>query len=288
MTDSIELITADGVAHDLDTCIDRGIDDVSGMFSVPSKRGGNLVVPGEHGELHVVSKKYSANVLVLTLWIRGVLPDGSLPTEESGQTQFVLNMRQLLAWFVVDELVTLRHTVDGEARQIVGEVIDDIPPELDGYGRYRSGKFKVALRCASPFWEDVEPVEQTVTLATGGTATLTEFAGATAPVEDLLVVFEQQNNPRLMQDSSGVFVALDRVITSGQTITVDTTAFEVYGSVGVAGGLYEDLSYGGRGTSRWFALMPEPGGGAPIVRLLHTGGGSRSVTVTGKRKYKIA
>lgn len=282
-----ELITADGVTHDLDTCVDRGMDDPTGMFTVPSKRGGNLVVPNEHGELHVVSKKYSANVLVLTLWVRGVLPDGTLPPEASGQAQFVQNLRALLALFTVDELVTLRHTVDGQSRQIVGEVIDEIPPELDGYGRYRSAKFKVALRCPSPFWEDVEPVSQTVTLATGGSATLTEFAGATAPVEDLLVVFGQQNNPRFMQDSSGVFVALNRVITSGQTITVDTAKFEVYGSVGVAGGLYEDLEYGGRGTSRWFALMPEPGGGAPIVRLLHTGGGSRSVTVTGKRKYKV-
>lgn len=288
MTDLIELITADGAVHDLDTCIDRGLDDVAGMFTVPAKRGGNLVVPGEHGELHVVSKKYSANVLVLTLWVRGVLPDGTLPDSAAGQQQFVLNLRTLLGLFVTDEQVTLRHTVDGESRQIVGEVIDEIPPELDGFGRYRSAKFKVALRCASPFWEDVVERSQTIELVTDGEATLTEFAGLTAPTEDLVVVFGQQNNPRLMQESSGIFVAVDRVITSGQTITVDTTEFEIYGSVGVAGGLYEDLRYGGRGTSRWFALMPEPGGGAPVVSLQHTGGGSRSVTITGKRKFKIA
>jgi hypothetical protein len=286
VTELLEVITADDVAHDLDECIRRGTSDLSGIFSTPDKRGRNLVVAGEHGELHVVSKKYTSNVIVLTLWVRGANPDGSLP--EEGQEQFVENLRELTSWFTVDELVTLRYTIDGDAREIVGEVIASIEPKLDGFGRYRSASIKIALNCASPFWADVEPSEQTITLSTNATATLTEFAGATAPMEDLLVVFEQQNNPRLMQDSSGVFVALDRVITSGQTITVDTSAFEVYGSVGVAGGLYEDLSYGGRGTSRWFALMPEPGGGAPIVRLLHTGGGSRSVTVTGKRKYKIA
>ena len=287
MTELFEVITADDVVHDLDECITRGTSDLSGIFSVPDKRGRNLVVPNEHGELHVVSKKYSANVIVLTLWVRGVLPDGSPPVGD-GQAQFIANLRQLLEWFTDDELVTLRYTVDGVAREIVGEVITSIDPKPDGYGRYRSAEVKIALNCAAPFWADVEPVSQTVTLSTNATATLTEFAGATAPMEDLLVVFGQQNNPRLMQDSTGVFVALGRVITAGQTITVDTAVWQVYGSVGVAGGLYEDLEYGGRGTSRWFALSPEPGGGAPIVRLLHTGGGSRSVTVTGKRKYKIA
>lgn len=287
MTELLEVITADDVAHDLDECIRRGTSDLSGIFSVPSKRGRNLVVAGEHGELHVVSKKYSANVIVLTLWVRGANPDGSLP-EGEGQEQFVENLRELTSWFTDDELVTLRYTVNGEAREIIGEVITSIEPKPDGYGRYRSATVKIALNCAQPFWADVEPRVQTVTLAADDEATLTEFAGATAPMEDLVVVFGQQSNPRLMQESTSVFVALDRVITSGQTITVDTTEFEVYGSVGVAGGLYEVLSYGGRGTSRWFALQPEPGGGAPVVKLQHTGGGSRSVTVTGKRKFKIA
>lgn len=288
MTELLEVIGADGEPHDLDECITRGVSDLAGLFAVPEKRGTNLVVPGEHGRMHVVSKKYDANILVLNLWVRGALPDGSLPEGGDGQQQFVENLRQLLGWFSADEVVTLRYTVDGAAREITGEVLDGISPQLDGYGRYRSARVRVVLECAHPFWADVEPVEETVSLENGETAALEEFAGATAPMEDLQLVFEEQNNPRLSQVSTGIFVKLNRVIGSGQTITVDTAAWEVYGSSGVAGGLYEDLEYGGRQTNRWFALFPEPGGGAPVVQLQHTGGGEASVTVTGKRKYKIA
>lgn len=286
--DQIVAVTEDGAEHDLDTCVARGVDGIAGMLRVPEKRGKNLVIPGNHGELHVSAKKHAANTIILTPWVRGVLSDGSVPEDTAGRRFFMQSLRALVSIFTEGELVALRHMLaDGETREIVGEVTDVIEPELSGFGRYLSGQMAIALNCAAPFWSDLDPVSETVTLATGGTATLGAFGGATAPMEDLLVVFGQQNNPRLTQSSTGTFVQLDRVITSGQTITIDTSAFEVYGSAGVAPGLYEDLSYGGRRTSRWFALEPEPGGGAPVVRLDHTGGGSRTVTVTGKRKYKI-
>jgi hypothetical protein len=172
---------------------------------------------------------------VLTLWVRGANPDGSLP-EGEGQEQFVENLRELTSWFTDDELVTLRYTVNGDAREIIGEVITSIEPKPDGYGRYRSATVKIALNCAQPFWADVEPRVQTVTLAADEEATLTEFAGATAPMEDLLVVFAQQSNPRLMQESTSVFVALDRVVTSGQTITVCGCSPSCTASAGRCGG----------------------------------------------------
>jgi hypothetical protein len=73
-------------------------------------------------------------------------------------------------------------------------------------------------------------------------------------------------------------VQLNRVITSGKTVTVDTGGWIVFGSTGVPGGLYEDLDYGEHGTSRWFALRPESGGAAPIVELTSTAGGTVTVT----------
>jgi hypothetical protein len=123
-------------------------------------------------------------------------------------------------------------------------------------------------------------------VVTGGTQELTEFAGADAPMEDLTLEFGPAGNPRLKQNSSGLFVQINRVITAGQTVTVDTAEWIVTGSPGVGNGLYEDLIYGGRSTSRWFALRPEPGGAAPVVELVSTAGAG-SVTVTGKRKYRI-
>jgi len=284
---TIELITADGVAHDLDECVAWSVDGIAGMLAVPEKRGRDLVIPQAHGELHLPGKKYAATNVVLRPWVRGVNPDGTIPEAGDGRLVFHRNLRTLLTWFTVDEQVALRLTLeDGTARQIVGEVIDAIAPDVDGRGRDTVGRLSVALRCASPFWTDVDPVSQVV--AAGAPVVLTEFAGATAPMEDLLLVFGPQNNPRLAQPSTEIFVQLNRVITAGQTITVDTQLWQVFGSAGVAGGIYEDLAYGGRGTSRWFALRPEPGGGTPVVELTTTSGAGGSVTVTGRRKYKIA
>jgi hypothetical protein len=225
---------------------------------------------------------------VLPLGVRGVNADGTIPggTDSAARLAFHANLRALVAMFVVDERVRLRHTLsDGSVREIVGEVTDVIEPQVSGRGRYTLGRLAIALRCASPFWSDLTDSSQVVT--SGGPVTLTSFGGATAPMEDLQLLFGPQSNPRLTQASTGIFVEVGRVIAAGQTITVDTATWQVSGTGGVAAGLYEDLVYGGRGTSRWFALHPEPGGGAPVVELTETGAGTGQVTVTGRRRYKI-
>lgn len=295
MTALIELITADGTAHDLDALCVRGVDDPSGMFVVPAKRGNNLVIPGSHGELHLAGKRYGASNLVLKVWVRGVNADGTIPADgTASRLVFHDNLRTLLGLFTVDEQVTLRHTLsDGTAREITGEVLDAIEPDISdphGTGRYALGRFAVALACPRPFWTDLDSVTATVSSALSS-VTLTEFAGTTAQIEDLMIVFGPQSNPRLEQTSTGVWVAVDRVITSGQTVVIETgplddlPGWRVYGTGGVAAGLYEDMRYGGPGTARWFALKPEPGGGAPVVSLTETGIGSGSVSITGKRTY---
>lgn len=285
--EKITVIRSDGVEVDLDRCVDRGVEGINGLVVVPAKRGSNLVVPQAHGELHIPGKRTGAGNVVLPLWVRGVLPDGSIPdpSEVGARLQFLHNLRELLSVFVEDELVTIRHTLaDGTAREIRGEVTTTVEPDISGRGRYSLGRIGVALTCPLPFWSDLDPV--TDLIAAGGTQTLGAFADASAPMEDLLIEFGPQANPRLEQPSTGVFVRMPRVITSGQTVTVDTERWLVYGTGGVAGGLYEDLAYGGRATSRWFALKPEPGGGPPVVELTNTSGAGWA-TVTGKRRYKI-
>jgi hypothetical protein len=118
-----------------------------------------------------------------------------------------------------------------------------------------------AVNCADPFWADIDPRHRDPPPSpTTPPRPFTEFAGASAPMEDLLVTFSPQSNPRLTQPYTDIFVQVGRVITAGQTVTVDTAQWQVYGTGGAAAGLYEDLEYGGRGTTRFFALTPEPGG----------------------------
>lgn len=295
MTEKIEVVVAPGTAyeqtHELDQLVARGVEGAGGLMAVPERRGGNMVVPGSHGELHVVGKKYGANTLVMPLWVRGVNPDGTVPNpgDSAARLLFHDNLRTLTGLFTEGEQIVVRHTLtDGSAREIRGEVTDRVDPEMSGAGRWTLGRLSVAVNCADPFWADIDPVTATRTLANDATSALTEFAGASAPMEDLLVTFSPQSNPRLTQPYTDIFVQVGRVITAGQTVTVDTAQWQVYGTGGAAAGLYEDLEYGGRGTTRFFALTPEPGGAAPVVRLNHTGGGTGQVAVTGKRKYKIA
>lgn len=286
MTEMIAVVTGDDVEHDLDAYCARGVQDASGMFRTPARRGKDLVVPGVHGELHLANKRYGAANLVLKLWVRGVNADGSIPTSDTaGRLAFHENLRALMALFTVEDRIRLRHTLsDGSVREIAGEVTDTIVPDVQGRGRWTLGQFNVALYCTYPFWRDLDPVTSTVSSAVGS-ATLAEFAGTTAQIEDLVLTFGPQSNPRLEQASTGVWVAVDRIIGGGQTLVVDTAQWLIYGTGGLTGGLYEDLRYGGPGTTRWFALRPESGGGAPVVSLTETGIGTGSVSITGLRTY---
>jgi hypothetical protein len=291
VTARIDVINGSGVVTNLDQLVQRGVETITGLMSVPEKRGGNLVVPGSHGELHIPGKKYGAANLVSQLWVRGVNPDGTVPggSDDGARVAFQQNLRTLINLFTVDERLTLRHTLtDGSQREIVGEVTDAIQPEIDSFGRYTNGRFAVALNCASPFWADLTTVSQTI--SSTGAATLTNFVGADTWMEDLTLTFgPSQSNPRLTQASTGLWVQVGKVIAAGQGAVVNTTAWTVTATGGLsATGLYEALTYGATPlTARWFAMRPEPGGGAPVVQLTQTAGGTGQVTITGKRRYRI-
>ncbi len=294
MTARVDVITADGAVHQLDQLVQRGVEGITGLMKSPQKRGGNHLVPGEHGEKHRAGKRSGPASIVLPLWVRGVNPDGTIPVgaDAGARLAFHANLRALLGLFTVDELVTIRHTLtDGSAREIVGEVTEAIDPTVRDSGRHTLGRASVALNCANPFWRDLSAVAASFTSA--APATLTAFVGISAPVEDLTITFGPQSNPRIEQTSSGIWMAIDRIIPAGQSIVVDTsndpeTGWTIRQEPTPATGLYEDLRYGGRGTSRWFALRPEPGGGTPIVHLTETAGGFGTCDITGKRTYKIA
>lgn len=60
---------------------------------------------------------------------RGVNTDGTIPSgsDTAARLLYHANLRQLLAWFTVDERLRVRHTLtDGTAREITGEVLDSV------------------------------------------------------------------------------------------------------------------------------------------------------------------
>lgn len=285
-------ISVNGV--NLDDLVAQGVEGATGLHTVPGKRGSNIDVPQRHGQLHVPSKRYQPTSLVLPLWVRGVNPDGTVPsgTDPAARLAFHARLRALVKLFVAGELVTIRHTLsDGSAREIVGEVTEVLDFTIRGTGRHTLGRVSVGMDCADPFWSDVTDTTATFSLTTGQTASLTGFTNATAPMDDLIVTFHPGSNPELTQVSTGVFVGYDGVIAAGRKLVIDTAAWTVTGTVD-AGGTWvpgssptQHIARIRHGGSRLFSLAAE--NPAPAVRLIHTGGGSATASITGKQRHLI-
>lgn len=287
-------VSVNGV--NLDNLVAQGLDDVSGLHTVPGKRTANVEIPGRHGALNVPSKRYQQASLVLPMWIRGVNPDGSIPalTDPATRLAFHTRLRALTALFTEGELVTITHQLtDGTARQITAEVDTVLNFTITGTGRYTLGKVSVGLTAADPFWTDTTTTTATFSLTTGSTTTLPGFAAATAPMDDLTVSIGPCTNPTLTQISTGAFITYNGIIGAGQHLLIDTTAWTVTGTVD-AGGTWNPASaptqhiariqHGGGG-SRLFSLSPQ--NPVPVVSLSHTGGGTATVAITGPQRHLV-
>lgn len=286
-------ISANGTS--LDDLLAQGIEGSTGLHSVPAKRGSNIDVPQRHGQLHVPHKRYQSAALVFPMWVRGVNPDGSLPsgTDAAARLAFHARVRALVKLFIAGELVTIRHTLsDGTAREITGEVTDVIDFTVARAGRNTLGRVSVGLNCADPFWTDLTDTVETFSLATGNTASLTGFGAASAPMDDVIVRFHPSSNPELTQVSTGVFVAYDGIIAAGRKLEVNTATWAVTGTID-AGGTWVPgsaptqhiarIRHGG--AARLFSLAPQHP--SPVVQLEHTGGGSATASITGKQRHLV-
>ena len=268
-----ETLTANGVV--LNT-LAYNVASIAGRLRTPPKRGDNLPVAGRHGALRTRRKRFDAGEVVLPMWVVGADEDGLPPTETSGRARFFANYDQLVRVFSADT-VELVHTLpDGTSRRCIGEVTDTLDPEVRG--SIPGGKFSVALQVPGAFWEDADTVA-TSRVHGVGTHGCAEFAGATAPMDDLAVSFVgPANNPHVA--CGDVWVSYLDVLDAGQSVTVDAGTWTITGS-GVSAD-YGRLRYGG--DTRWFVL--DPADPAPQVTVSTTDAADSPQTVlTGRRKF---
>ncbi len=260
------------------------LESLAGLLRIPARRGEGVQVPGRHGLLAHADRPYGAVTKVLPFWVLGadaVTGDSLFGDQEL--TAFYDNHDALLLQLYAPVLNFDHGLPDGTVRRTIAQVAEE-PLDLSREpGTPLFGRLDLTVTVLGGFV--VDPMVITVpsfSLATGGTRTLVEFAGATAPMADLSVTFTGPiNNPELHQPATGSFIAYDGVIASGRTLTIHCDDLADPPLVGT-GGLVPDYTKLRYLPPRWFELNPAAG---LTVSLVHTGGGTASCSIAGRRKF---
>lgn len=269
-----ETITVNGL--DLRS-VATNIESLAGLLTTPARRGSNIEVPGRHGAIPTANKRYGVGEVVLPLWVKGVGSSGVTGSDDAQVTEFYANLDRILQAFHAGTVVVDHTLPDGSVRRALCELLEPVAFSREPASPL-FGRASVALTIPGAFWFELNNQTHTATLTNGGSTAATPFAGATAPMDELTLTFGPGSNPELGQGP--VFFAYDGIIGSGQTLVVNTGSWTASGTGGLVVD-YSKLRHGG--SPRWFEMSPEDP--APTLNLLHTGGGSMSVTVTGKRHF---
>lgn len=281
-----ETLTANGLGL-LPSRVHR-TTDLSTLLAGPGRRTENVEVPGRHGQLRTPRKRYDRTELVLPFWVVGINPDGTIPGPGAGAEAFYARVAEIVAAFGADVVELVHGLPDGSARRLEVEQLAALDPSRKLPGEAGTLSFKVVAW--DPFWTDVGP-ELTATGTSTGASTawpLTAFSGATAPMDDLVLTLTATAgtvpNPRVEHD--GLSVSYLDTLTEGQAVTIDCGTWEVTGS----GGLVRDYARVRKtgGEARYLAITPPADvTAAPVASLSHTGTGTLTATLTGRRRHKV-
>ena len=272
-----EALTINGVSL---TSLAYMVDDISGVLTVPSRRGENVIVPGRHGVVRTRNKRFDANEIILSLWIVGAEADGSIPGGSTERIEFFERRDELLNLLYADPLLLEFTRPNGHAVNASCEVVGE---PVDFTRRYDEplAKVAVALSITGAFWQDAISVSQEVTGPTGTVQPLTAFVGATAPIQNLLITFfGPVNNPMIAVGNRSV--KYNGVISSGQQLVLNTETWQLSpGSGSIWSPDIRQVEFSAPPT--WLELDPTT---TPFsATFTHTGGGSATCTIAGRRTY---
>lgn len=285
-----ETVTVDGIV--LNTYA-FNISTLTGRLTTPDLRTKNVEVPGRHGTLRVRNKKFQEGLYTLSMWVKGALPDGSVPTQKIARRLFYENLDVLMQVFTRRTgLINIQQVMpDGSVRQCFGEVLAVIDPQSTAANPL--AKFNVAFTLPSPFWQDLDTVTyvSAAGLPVSEVLTLDPFVGATAPMEDLtLTVTGRVSQFKLQALENGspleidCWVEYNAAVASSVTLTLNSSNWTVSSSSGSPS--VANVSHSG--SNFWLSLPPGWQNSAPQIAWSCTNPDSHTkLTVTGTRKYVI-
>lgn len=272
-----EAFTINGVSLDTYAYM---LTDISGTQTTAPRRGSNVTVPGRHGAIKT-PKRFDPAEIVLPMWVNGALPDGSVPPGSTAKDEFFKRRDELLLLLHANPLLLEYTRPDGTSRSAYAELTEVLDFARIGAGP--EAKVSVALSLFEGFWFDTLAVSQIITGTTGTTQALTAFEGATAPMTDLTLTFGPCNNPQI--NIGDAFVKYNGVISAGRQLVINAGNWTV--NYGTGSAWSPDLRQVEFGPGpRWFELDPTV---APFeAEFVHTGGGTATCTINGRRRYLAA
>lgn len=278
MTWTLDTWTVDGVA--LNTTA-RMLELPEGLDATASVRGDNLTVPGRHGRVWR-QKRYDEANRVLRMWATGI-----------DEATLEANLDALIAMFAVrHRLLDVRRTrADGATRQMFAEVVDVVDPRvLIAYPYNGFLELNVSLRTPGAFWQDLATSDFTSAagLTLPSTVAITTLAGATAPVEDAVIVVRGPIANPTVTDVSGESVTLAGTLATGTDWQIDSSAWtsKTGAALGFGGGGTDVLAATTHTDARLLPITPA-GAASPQLTLSGTGGagaGTR-LLVRARRKF---
>lgn len=200
----------------------RDVEILDGLYGTPGSTGGNTDAPARHGTVWR-RKRAGEGSFVLSMWIAGANPDGTVPGGGSKRAGYERNLDELLrALKPYHRLVRFWQVRDdGSTRECYGEVIARLEP-----AHLNKAMARLAVEVAVPgaFWQDAADVDQQLPVAASGAVLRFDaFAAATAPMATLRArVVGRFDNPVLTVTDTAEWWRYDGGVAAGSDIEVDS------------------------------------------------------------------
>lgn len=257
--------------------------DVEGLTSLivaPSPRGDNVTVPARHGAIRTPRKRRDAAEVVLPLWVKGVnRGSGDIPPRAAARLHE--NIDYLLGIFH-EETVELEYVRDdATSRTVTAELAAEPVVAVRERSYPPLARVSFALTLFEPFWTEDVDVATTITGVSGSTGALTGFAGSTAPIADSVVTFYGPvSNPKLSIGDR--WVQYNGVIAAGRQLVLECEHWRASSGSGTSWSPDVRQVYREPGPA-WLEIPASRTG--LTATFTHTGSGSASVEIAGKRKF---
>jgi hypothetical protein len=260
------------------------IQTLTGRERLPVKIGDNIRIPYRNGRIWK-PKTYDEQVITLGMWVQGCDVNGHVPTAGS-RAQLNSNLRALRKLFgptgrQLQLQRILQYATGQETHTALGEVASGSAAtqnEMDmQFVTPRFATFTVDIVMADPWWYG-PPI---VTTLSAGTTTIAHPGDVEATA--MTITFAGPlTNPRLTNQSISPVVNVVYLgsLASGQTVTLDCTAFTAINQIGTS--VIGSVSHAG--SLRWMLL--EPGNNTMVLDNAAGGSvGAGSCTVTYSPPY---